>query len=335
MDKRMMRTMAFLSRHLDIRTLVRASGQKVIFPFWHVFSDRKLPHIMHLYPYPDEDRFEADLDSLLRVFTPLSIEDYLKLDPGTVPKGKPAMVLSFDDGLSQCHSVIAPILKRKGIPAVFFLNNDFIDNRGLFYRYKASALVEHLSADKKMLAEAAEFLAIPDYQVRDALMMVNYRQGPLLDAVALQVELDWAVYMRDYPVYMSTEQIRHLLDLGFHVGAHSTDHPEFNLMEEKQMEAAVGLSMRGISTEFRVRPLCFAFPFTSDGVPAGVIDGLLEDGVADILLGTSGLKRTGRMAFRQRIPMEHGELDARGVLKAEYIYYLFKGLLGRNKYFRD
>jgi hypothetical protein len=57
---------------------------------------------------------------------------------------KPLLHLSFDDGLSACYDTIAPILLRKGVPATFFLNPAFIDNKALMFRYKISLCLNAL-----------------------------------------------------------------------------------------------------------------------------------------------------------------------------------------------
>jgi hypothetical protein len=101
------------------------------------------------------------------------------------------MVLTFDDGLVECHRFVAPLLKRKGIPAVFFLNNRFIDNLDLFYRYKVSLLIHRIREDKKALKGASEYLSIPQDQVETSLKLLRYGQADLLDVVAKVVELDF------------------------------------------------------------------------------------------------------------------------------------------------
>jgi hypothetical protein len=106
-------------------------------------------------------------------------------------------------------------------------------------------------------------------------------------------------------------------------------------MEERKMAAQVSKSMRDLQERFKVRPACFAFPFTSDGVPERITDALLEEGIADVIFGTAGLKKTGKKHFIQRIPMESNNLSAGRLLKAEYLYYLLKAPLGRNDYFKD
>ena len=157
---------------MRLKNLVRLTGQPVIFPFYHVVSDEYLPHIRHLYRYRNVDQFEKDMDELLAIFEPLSLTEYLE-EPER-KRGRRCMVLSFDDGLWECHQVIAPVLRKKGIPAVFFLNNQFIDNQGLFYRYKASIIIDRILSDCKSREKAAEYLVVPDYQVADAIRIVNY-----------------------------------------------------------------------------------------------------------------------------------------------------------------
>lgn len=332
MDDRRLRTIAPIAGLMSLRCLVSISGRKTIFPFYHVVSDQELPHMKNLYGYKDEFQFERDLEVMLKIFEPVSIEDYL--EDRKMKNRKRRMVLSFDDGLIECHHFIAPLLRSKGIPAIFFLNNDFIDNRGLFYRYKASVLIEHLRKSSIAREKAAEFMEIPADQLRNAIMMIKYKQLPLLDALSMHVDLDYAVYLRDQPVYMSSEQIQHLINLGFHIGAHSTDHTEFHSLEEKKMVAHVSKSISDLKKRFKTRHACFAFPFTSDGIPERVIDELLEEGITDVIFGTSGLKNTGKPGFIQRIPMELQGMPARRLLKSEYLYYLLKGLFGQNSYFK-
>lgn len=113
-------------------------------PFYHTVSNTELPHIQHLYPIKTAKQFEKDLDFLLQYFEPIAMDTLAKQIQQQKPFDRPSFHLTFDDGLSGCYHIIAPILKRKGIPASFFINSDFVDNQGLFYRYQVSLLLHHL-----------------------------------------------------------------------------------------------------------------------------------------------------------------------------------------------
>lgn len=330
MNQRTRQLLLSISRPFRLNSLIRWSGLGSFFPFYHTVSSRPLPHISHLYHLLDPLEFERDLDQLLQLFEPLSLEAYL--EQADEMRNKRAMVLTFDDGLAGCHELIAPILRRKGIPAVFFLNNKFIDNRKLFYRYKASLLVDQLRNDCRSRELTAAFLKIPQEQVEASVLMINYHQRALLDALAREVELDFSVYLRAKPVYMSSSEVEDLLKWGFEIGAHSSDHADFALLDPADMLHQVRTSIKDLQQRFGIPTAYFSFPFTSDGVPGTVIDKLLEEGTASSLLGSAGLKRTGKSAFIQRIPMEEYPSTAQQAVKAEFFYYLLKRAAGRSRY---
>ena len=320
--------LVLLARPAKLQSMIRWSGQSVIFPFYHTISDGYLPHISHLYKLIRTVDFERDLDQLLKLFEPLSLGEYLDQPEGK--RKKPGMVLTFDDGLKGCHELIAPLLMRKGVPATFFLNNKFIDNKTLFYRYKASLLIHQVREDCRAKERVSEFLKVPQEQVEASIMMIGYDQRALLDALAREAELDFSVYLRSKPVYMSSSEIKDLLDWGFTIGAHSSDHRDFRGLKREEMIEQVEISIKDLQLRFNISTSYFSFPFTSDGVSKGVINSLLDEGIATMLMGTSGLKRTGKAGYIQRIPMEQYETTALEALKAEYLYYLLKSPLGRN-----
>ena len=321
--------LAPLTRLVKLDRLIKWTGEKDIFPFYHTVSPEALPHISHLYRMLTPDEFEKDLDQLLQYYEPLSMAEYL--EGGEKLKNRRSMVLSFDDGLKGCHEYIAPMLKRKGVPAVFFLNNRFINNRGLFYRYKASLLIHRALTDCRVMERLAAFLKVAAEQVEASIRMIGWDQRALLDALAVEAELEYASYLRAKPVYLSRAEVKELLEWGFDVGAHSAEHMSFTALGPDQMIDQVRSSVKDLQKRFDIDTAYFSFPFTSDGVPLKVIERILEEGSASALLGSAGLKQTGRRAYIQRIPMERYETGAIEALKSGYMYYLLKMPLGKNR----
>jgi peptidoglycan/xylan/chitin deacetylase (PgdA/CDA1 family) len=329
MNEKTRNLISFMARPMSLKGLIHLTAQHSIFPFYHTVSPEPLPHISQLYRVLKPEEFEKDLEQLLQYYEPRGLGDYL--ENTNVKTGRPSMVLTFDDGLKGCYDFIAPLLKKKGIPAAFFLNNRFIDNRGLFYRYKASLLIHRLQVDCRIKERLAGFLKISKEQVETSIRMIGYMQRSLLDAMAVEAELDFASYLRAKPVYMSEGEIQDLLDWGFDVGGHSSDHRDFTGLDKDQMEEQVRSSLMDLGKRFDIKTGYFSFPFTSDGVPKMLIDRLLENEAASALLGTAGLKQTGNRAYIQRIPMEKYQAGALETLRTEYFYYLLKMPLGRNR----
>src|SRR5690606_37008030 len=117
---------------LPIGVLQKITRQNAIFPFYHLISDQDVIHVKHLYSVKHTQAFERDLDFLLKNYEAIDLNTLEGLIHQDKPIDKKVFLLSFDDGLSQFYDIIAPILRRKGIPAVNFLNSAFIDNKDLF-----------------------------------------------------------------------------------------------------------------------------------------------------------------------------------------------------------
>lgn len=131
--------------------LRKLSGINLVVPVYHTVADIMPDHIKYLYPIKNTTVFRQDLNTLLKYYQPATIQELIKhAEEGTEPD-KPIFHLTFDDGLSEFYSVIAPILKEKGIQATCFLNNDFIDNKKLFFRFKESILVDRLHQESLVL----------------------------------------------------------------------------------------------------------------------------------------------------------------------------------------
>src|SRR5690554_3145448 len=102
------------------------SALNIIFPYYHLISDDKCPHVRNLYSVKKVQQFEIELDFLLKHYQPISLEEVLNHIKQKTKPAKPSFLLSFDDGLSECYHTIAPILIQKGLNAIFFLNQNFI-----------------------------------------------------------------------------------------------------------------------------------------------------------------------------------------------------------------
>lgn len=111
---------------IPVSLLIKLSGKRTIYPFYHIVSDTPPAHIKHLYPIRSIKQFEKDLDFLQKHFIASELNS---------ENNKKQFVLSFDDGLSEVYKIIAPILKKRNIPAIFFINSGFVDNKAMFKNF--------------------------------------------------------------------------------------------------------------------------------------------------------------------------------------------------------
>jgi peptidoglycan/xylan/chitin deacetylase (PgdA/CDA1 family) len=328
-----------MAQMLPLNGLIRVTGKRIIFPFYHLVSDDEVPHIKHLYKVRTSREFIQDLDFLLKHYKPININDYLE----SLRTGKPlsgnCFLLSFDDGLREFHDVVAPILRQKGIPALCFLNSAFIDNKDLFYRYKASLLIDRLpqARDQEGVKNWFQKNGLPftvDYR---GLLKVTYKNRHLLDEFAEKAEVKFDEFLIKQRPYLDSEQISSLIQEGFAFGSHSIDHPEYRFLEETEQIRQTSESLRIIKETFGIREKLFCFPFTDFGVKKSFFDQVFNplQPIADLTFGGAGLKNDSIQRNIQRIPFEGTSLAARQILGTEYHYYMIKAIFGKNIIRRD
>ena len=108
---------------------------------YHVVSDNPVAHIKH-YRLLDTQTFESDLDYLRRRFEFVTYADLIRRRTSASRARDNSVILTFDDGFAECATVIAPLLRRRGLRCVFFVITDLIDNQVLFRESAASLCIE-------------------------------------------------------------------------------------------------------------------------------------------------------------------------------------------------
>jgi len=303
-----------ISDLLPLGLLRYVTGQDFIIPFYHVVSDEECPHIKHLYLYKTIKQFEADIEYLSKEYQAIGASDLPDVISGRY-KGKKIMLLTFDDGLRQMYDIVAPILLKKGIPAVFFLNTDFIDNKDLMFRYKASLATDMGRAKPSIL------------KARNNEEIKRNISAEFMDEIES--------FLRDYKPYMTTDQIKSIVRQGFAIGAHSCSHPYYSGLSIPEQLSETMDSMSILKADFGIKEKLFAFPFTDDGVSNQFFDSIFEGNKIDFSFGGAGIKRDTHRRQFQRIPMEGWNASAEQILKSEYLYYLLRMPLGKNTIVRQ
>jgi peptidoglycan/xylan/chitin deacetylase (PgdA/CDA1 family) len=309
---------------------------KIIFPFYHTVSDGPLIHVKNLYRIRTVKEFSRDIDFFLRFFKPIDPQEIADSIRNIKPIKGRRFLLTFDDGLSQCYDIIAPILKKKGLNAIFFVNPDFIDNKDLFYRYKASVLIEKLhnasANDLQKASIAAGLNSIEKEDLINFVFEIDYSSKLVLDKVASALEVDFKEFLQNERPYLSTQQISSLVKDGFYVGSHSLDHPQFNKLSIEEQLFQVISSMEILQNTFNLKHRFFSFPFTDYGVSKEFFEKTydLVNPVLDLSFGTAGIKSDSFRQHLQRIPIENYPVRASYSVLFQYLYYATKAPFRRN-----
>jgi len=314
---------------IPTKYLQRLTNQRLILPFYHAISDEEMPHIKHLYPVKGVKAFIDDLDFLLKYNIPIDYNEFQELSRNNKQPNRPSFLLSFDDGLKEFHDIIAPILLQKGIPAICFLNSAFIDNKDLFYRYKASLLIDRIKKEPILINQFQKLFGDSPKIVQN-ILSISYQNKELLDELAKLAEYSFKVFLGNHAPYLNTEQIRSLINKGFHFGAHSIDHPEYQHIQLQEQIRQAKESLHYICNKFSIKYKAFSFPFTDYNVSKKFFYNLKANNIVENTFGCAGQKRDIIQNNFQRIPFEMLRLSGRQILNAELLYYLLKMPFGKN-----
>jgi len=211
-------------------------------------------------------RFAEQLTALRENFTFCRCKDLV--DPSlSLPES--SIVITFDDGLKDANRFAAPVLKRFGIPATFFVcaqpcvegriltvqKIQFLMSRlGLkdfpkaFYAEldkQNPAGVERQAVD---YANGYQFYRYDTEEIRQFKLDLNYliphdKLMPVLDIIFSKVSGNGSEKDAAKEIYLSADDLKRLADEGHEIGIHGYDHkvlPRLDYKEQKQnIEAAV------------------------------------------------------------------------------------------------
>ena len=310
--------------------LLQRFAKKLFLPYYHVVSDERLAHIANLYAYKSISSFTKDVDWLCRNFSPISLQDVLDAVRNDSPLPRNPLHLSFDDGFSEIHSVVAPILKAKGVPATFFLVTDWIDNRTLFYRHLASILVELIDTKQSVMKKIADELQLPDISrenVAKALLRVSYEHREKIFSLARECEIDVGEYLKTKQPYLNTTQVQALMNDGFTIGSHSLDHPDFTSLTMNEQRRQILESIDTLRGKFSLSIRAFSFPFGDMGIGKSLLESLSEK--VDLLFGSANMKRDAVPFLLHRSNIESASQTASALVSMQYARYLFRRATGK------
>jgi peptidoglycan/xylan/chitin deacetylase (PgdA/CDA1 family) len=252
-----------LSLPLSILSPAGARGRLSILIFHRV-----LPKPDPLAPdEPDVVRFEAQMQWVRRWFNVLPLGRAVDmLYEGTIPAR--ALSITFDDGYADNEALAAPILKRLGLSATFFISTGFLDG-GCMWNDRVIEAIRGCQADAIDLRPIG-FDHHPlhsDAARRDAIATLlkavkHLESEPRARAVD---DIVAAAGVQGTPLLMMRPaQVRRLRTLGMEIGAHTITHP---ILTRLAPEAAMRelADSKGYLQDLLGEPVkLFAYP---NGVP--------------------------------------------------------------------
>ncbi|WP_326984649.1 polysaccharide deacetylase family protein [Chryseobacterium sp. MYb264] len=300
-------------------------------PVYHCVSDDNLAHINKVIQYKNVKQFEEDIDYLSKHFQFINWSEFKDFVNGNFKPKKKIALLTFDDGFREFYDIAVPILERKGIYAINFINPAFIDNQDLMYRCKASLIINELEKNKNIDPKIYTILSSNE-DLKQQVLKIKYAQTDILNRLGEILEINFDSYLKEQNPYLTTNQLNNLTQKGFGISSHSWDHPLYNQLSLSEQLETTNKTFKYLKENNFLYEI-FAFPFTDFGVNKDFFDGLQNNKELFCTFGSAGIKFDSTDKHFHRIPMEMGE-SAEKLLKKELAYFKLKKLINKNKIVR-
>lgn len=248
-------------------------GHKIIGIEYHLCSNKKLAHIVHLFKYKTNDELETDLLWLKRRYKIISLQDYIN---GNSKKNNKKKILTFDDGYKELLINVLPILEKHDIPAVFFITTDFTLKNKTFYRNIISLIIDKINSldDKsqnfffKTINDLNYFSENVDKKTFSTITK-RIKQGEF----EIIEKLTKLLNIKPKSYFLNKQQI---IELHNHplitIGAHSLDHRDFAYCTEEEIKHQITESVEEIKKVTKSEIVPFAFPFSSESVNRSLLE---------------------------------------------------------------
>lgn len=185
-------------------------------------------------------------------------------------RGRPAVLVTFDDGLRDYHDLAYPVLKRLGIPALMFLPTALIDNGSPLWTNQVQWAAQSTTRSSIRLPWGdGAVVALPDAGARAALGQTARDQLKRMPDSSRRAAIEKLVAELGEPPprpreMMTWDEVRAIMDLTW-IGGHSHTHPILSQLSRDDLELEIGTCRDRIVAETGRTPTLFAYP---NGGPA-------------------------------------------------------------------
>jgi peptidoglycan/xylan/chitin deacetylase (PgdA/CDA1 family) len=226
---------------------------------------RVLPQPDELHPdIPDVGRFDRIVAWLCRWFNVIALDEAVQLwKSGQLPAR--AAAITFDDGYADNLLHAAPVLRRHGVSATFFIATAYLNGGRMWNDTVAETLrrCKQPELDLEDLGLGRHVLA--DWSARRASLPVLLGRLKYLAPVqreALAETIARRAQVRDLPgdLMLSTTQLRTLHNAGMLIGAHTVTHPILAAIDDDGARTEIVDSRQRLEALLQAPVSLFAYP---------------------------------------------------------------------------
>jgi peptidoglycan/xylan/chitin deacetylase (PgdA/CDA1 family) len=261
------------------------------------------PYLASFGPAFSAEQLDDHLTTLQRHFEFGPLAEVLTADDadGASP-GR--LAVTFDDGFDLIGSGAMDVLDAHGVSATTFVLTAMLDNRGLMWRNKLSAIralrpeETYVGAyNRLMQSVGAPVIADASELLGAAMRWDMTRKDELAEELWGACDMPPLTdFLDEHRPYFTRDGLAAWLAAGHRVGLHTATHPDCSRLDADGVRVEILEPARALCAELGVASVPFSYPFGRRcAAPLAPI--LMQAGVLQCALGIRGFSRRGTDSF--------------------------------------
>jgi peptidoglycan/xylan/chitin deacetylase (PgdA/CDA1 family) len=261
---------------------------------FHNISESESPYISGIRVTITPEKFESALKFLTAHYVPVSLQDVITDCEG---QGLPprAILVTFDDAYASVAQWAAPICRRYGVPAAFFVNAAFLDNQ----RLAPDNLVCYVANTLGMKTINAAVRAVADKQALELQCLSEVfdhflpaislsEREVFLDALRQFSGVDESRLANDAKLYLTRTQVRELASSDFEIGNHTYTHTHCRTLSQQDFASEVDRNRADLEALSGTKVRSFSVPYGSvNDLTRELVEHLERSGYQAVFLSES------------------------------------------------
>jgi peptidoglycan/xylan/chitin deacetylase (PgdA/CDA1 family) len=272
---------------------------------FHDISAAQSPFTAGINVQTPPQRFEETLRFLTAHYCPVSLDDVLTDCDG---RGLPsrALLVTFDDGYASVAEIAAPLCRKFGVPAVFFINAAFLDNNRLapdnLVCYVADVHGMSLinTAIRKALGDQAPLVSSLSELFGVFFPSLSLaRRVDFLERLRELAGIDETSLAKEAALYLTTEQLRSLPSHNFEIGNHTYTHTHCRSLAQDEIFGEIERNKTELEAKSGSKVRSFSPPYgSSKDLSPELVEHLRRTGHQAVFLSESVANPSNPNLFR-------------------------------------
>jgi len=235
------------------------------FNFHRIGDSNKTPFDPCVFSCDVED-FEKHITFINKHFKIVSTQDVCQLVGAKTPINEHLALITFDDGYIDNYQLAYPILKRKNIPAIFFITTSLTDTQTIPWWDEIAWHAKQMPNTNLSLTGWPNSIMIGESLSRNDIRQILYYVKTSKLKVKQQLDELRAISKHEYKkecqtrLFMNWSELNEMQKNGMEIGAHSHSHEIFAKLNEEELQYELSHSKRLLEDNLNMKVTALSYP---------------------------------------------------------------------------